>query len=113
MHSTGFRPLTLAVLLLAISLLSGASLATTAPSASEPPPSCCFPASSEEGSAPCTTADCPCFFCLTLHPLHFSISRPTLACTVAAFALRQPDLPAFAPPIDYPPERTRQAALQS
>ena len=109
MNSLAFRSAALAVLLLALLSLSGAPLADAALSSTGPADSCCFPVDHGEElpQSPCATPDCPCLFCLSLHLPGFAgvFFLPLSPAGPVAHPLASP-LAAFAPSIDYPPERS-------
>ncbi|MFA7383137.1 MAG: hypothetical protein WC001_06780 [Desulfurivibrionaceae bacterium] len=109
MNSLDFRFAAVAVLLLALLSLGGLPLADEALSSADPADSCCFPVGHGEElpQSPCATPDCPCLFCLSLHLPGFAevFFLPLSSATPVSQPLTPP-LAAFAPSIDYPPERS-------
>ncbi|OGQ88169.1 MAG: hypothetical protein A2512_02380 [Deltaproteobacteria bacterium RIFOXYD12_FULL_56_24] len=108
MNSLAFRSAALAVLLLALLSLGGLPMADAALSSAGPAGSCCFPVGHGEElpQSPCATPDCPCLFCLNLYLPGFAevFFLPLSSAGPVSQPLTSP-LAAFAPSIDYPPER--------
>lgn len=102
------RPVALAVLLLTVLALSGASFAEAAfssPGTADSP--CCFPSGhgDELPQAPCTTPECLCLFCLNLHLARFTdVSLLPLFSASPVFHRHPPPPAIFVRSIDYPPE---------
>ncbi|MGV1098056.1 hypothetical protein ACUUL3_01410 [Thiovibrio sp. JS02] len=107
MNSFPRRLLAVAVLLLTMFPMSGASLAGATLPALDTLESCCLPFNQDKEPSPCATPDCLCLLCLNLHLTRFTdIAFLPLSFRGQASHLRPRPLAAFGRAIDYPPEHS-------